>query len=1377
MKNLKKVESYNIGLDVGTGSVGWAVTDETGELCTFKGKPTWGSRLFPSAESAESARVYRGQRRRYDIRRQRLDLLQKLFAEEMEKTDPEFFVRLNQSRLLSGDRAEGHGGYQWPFFNDSDFTEIDYYKKFPTIYHLRAWLMETDEQADIRLIYLAFHNIVKARGNFLYQDNSNLSAENAKMTDSVESLCVAIEEWFAQKDIELEAAPDPAVIEGILNDKSLYRSDKAKKIEAALRFPKEKKKAATALARLIVGYKAEVAEVLAIEPDESNFALSDDEKVELFREKCPDDGVALFEAVVAVYSAVVLSSILKGADGKTISFCKIAEYEKYGEDLRTLKALVREYIPQSYNKIFRGELIKDEEGRETGKYAPWKASGYTKFNLVRGTAAQEEFYKEVRKLLKDAGAGPDERFKQIEADINENTFLRRLKTSNNGVIPYQLHLEEMHSIIEKQSVYYPFLSDKYNGQNKIEYLVTFRIPYYVGPLTQKNARTNSAGKNRFAWSERIEGKEGEKIYPWNWDEIIDRDKSAEGFMNRMIGECTYLKGEQVLPRCSIMYESFCVLNELAGARWSNDGDKTHRFDASDRMGLFDEVFKSRKTVSYKCIVDWLEKHGHFGHIEVEGAQGVAGFESKMSSYIDFCKLLECDELSDRDVRMAEEIILWNTLFEDRDILKRKIRQAYGDRLTEKQIKAICKKRYTGWGRLSKKLLAGIKMPADSGDMTVMDLLLEGDPNNSRRIGSAMTFMEILNDDRLKLQERIDEHNAKTVSQDFVLEELPGSPALRRSVNQSLRIVEEIVKIAGKAPANVFIEVARDPETPYQKGRRTQRRLNTVKQALEAFKKEDKDLWDELNAVNGSEFSDRMELYFRQRGKSMYSGKPLDINELSHYHIDHIIPQAYIKDDSIDNKVLVFAEENERKIDSLLLDDSIRRKMSAWWRELHDAGLISDKKYNNLTRSKLSDAQMKGFIARQLVETSQIVKALKGILEQRYEETAVTPVKAALSSQLRESCGLVKCREANDYHHAHDAYLACEMGRFIAYRHGEYLDEPIRMARVMRQYVRKMGENYKYQKRALGSAGFFVESFKRSGFDPETGEVFQDAWDAEGEIARLHKCLNYKTCYISRMPEETSGAFWKATLYSPYDPKISKYDLPPKGNLNPAKYGTYTTEQFAYFFVYEALDKKSRRAIRFAPVPVRFASAIADDSKNLERYAEQHAQGEGLTFVRVLKRKIYKYQMIEIDGCRLYITGQKEVRNAQQFAFSENESKVIKSIVDGACANDDDLNALYASLEHKFQRYAPRLGCLLRISELAVLFEAASLPSKGDALLKLISIACGKVNMVDLSSVGGLKCAGCQQVAFSGVLTKGQNEFWFIDQSVTGMHERRYKLEL
>ena len=140
---------YSVGLDMGTGSVGWSVTDEDGNLLHFKKQPTWGSRLFDSAQTAAEARAPRGQRRRYVRRRWRLDLLQRLLQGEIERVDSDFFLRLRQSRLVNDDPNKTTSDYRWPLFNGGDFTEVDYYNKFPTIYHLRKWLMETDEQADI----------------------------------------------------------------------------------------------------------------------------------------------------------------------------------------------------------------------------------------------------------------------------------------------------------------------------------------------------------------------------------------------------------------------------------------------------------------------------------------------------------------------------------------------------------------------------------------------------------------------------------------------------------------------------------------------------------------------------------------------------------------------------------------------------------------------------------------------------------------------------------------------------------------------------------------------------------------------------------------------------------------------------------------------------------------------------------------------------------------------------------------------------------------------------------------------------------------------------------------------------------------------------
>ena len=62
-------QDYFLGLDMGTGSLGWAVTDSTYQVMRKHGKALWGTRLFESASTAEERRMFRTARRRLDRRR------------------------------------------------------------------------------------------------------------------------------------------------------------------------------------------------------------------------------------------------------------------------------------------------------------------------------------------------------------------------------------------------------------------------------------------------------------------------------------------------------------------------------------------------------------------------------------------------------------------------------------------------------------------------------------------------------------------------------------------------------------------------------------------------------------------------------------------------------------------------------------------------------------------------------------------------------------------------------------------------------------------------------------------------------------------------------------------------------------------------------------------------------------------------------------------------------------------------------------------------------------------------------------------------------------------------------------------------------------
>lgn len=958
------------------------------------------------------------------------------------------------------------------------------------------------------------------------------------------------------------------------------------------------------------------------------------------------------------------------------------------------------------------------------------------------------------------------------AKFANGKFLRRLKTSDNGSIPFQLHLEEMNAIIDAQERFYPFLSEI---RHKLNSLVTFRIPYYVGPLTQKGAALDASGKPRFAWSKRQEGKEGEKIYPWNWEEIIDKSGSAVKFIERMTGTCTYLYGEPVLPKCSLLYEKFCVLNELNGARWSQDNDKWYRFDADDRLSIYEELFERYKSVSFKKLEDWLKQRGEaFPH--VKGGQGEGKFESKLSSHHFFKELLGTDEWSDQTKQMIEELILWNTLFEDKKILKEETTKKYGDVLTAEQIKKFCGHRFTGWGHLSKKLLTGIKTEVDFRKMSVMDLLVEGDPYGEH-VGSSLILMEILHNKNFEFSKEIEAHNEKYFSNDLSVKDLPGSPAVRRSVNQALRIVEEIAKIAGKPAAHIYIESTRD-EDEKKRGKRTIKRNENIKKMLSELKDEYKnaDILKDLAKYGDEQLSKRLSLYFMQNGKSMYSGKAIDINLItdnSYCQIDHVLPQSYIKDDSFENTVLVLSEENQRKGDSLLLDADIRRKMAGLWHELHRVKLIGDKKYRNLTRSVVTDRQMEGFINRQLVETSQIVKFVRMLLKSQYLDTEICSIKASLSHEIREKYDLPKIREVNDYHHAHDAFLACEMGRFLSIRYKEAFTNPVGLTKLMRKFVKKESEEAQKQHRIPGTTPFFVASFSKPGFDLETGEVTRDEWNPIEEVEKIRRTFDFKDCFISRMPEMTSGAFWDETVYSPKGKEKTLIEM--KKDLSVEKYGGYSGENSAFFFIYKS--KGESEHLNFAPFPLALATRKDDMYHLIESYAIELCQEAKETFTGIIIPQIYKYQKIEWNGQQFYLTGKKDIRNSAAVFMSRDDLKILLKYKTNTIDSNVEMIAVLKRLVERAKAKSEMLIKQLKLDGIDKKVSSLNAQQIFDLICGLSLIFRGSEPVVNLGVIGGSKQAGRMQPDMNKKLNDPGNVFYVIDQSVTGMFERRRRIGL
>jgi len=167
-KIIEKAEKIFIGLDIGTESVGYALTDQNYQVPRHGGKPLMGVRLFDAAETAENRRVQRATKVRLKRVKQRIVFLQELLEHKIEEIDPLFFIRLKASSYWQDDKKVMglNEGDLNSLFADVAYTDKDFYNQFKTLYHLRQFLCDEnnwiEKTPDIRLVYLACHHILKS---------------------------------------------------------------------------------------------------------------------------------------------------------------------------------------------------------------------------------------------------------------------------------------------------------------------------------------------------------------------------------------------------------------------------------------------------------------------------------------------------------------------------------------------------------------------------------------------------------------------------------------------------------------------------------------------------------------------------------------------------------------------------------------------------------------------------------------------------------------------------------------------------------------------------------------------------------------------------------------------------------------------------------------------------------------------------------------------------------------------------------------------------------------------------------------------------------------------------------------------------------------
>ena len=1244
---------YSIGLDIGTNSVGWAVITDDYKVPAKKMKVLGntnkktikknliGALLFDAGSTAADRRLKRTARRRYTRRRNRILYLQEIFATEMNKVDENFFHRLDDSFLVPEDKR----GSKYPIFGTLE-EEKEYHKKFPTIYHLRKCLADSKEKADLRLIYIALAHIIKYRGHFLYEDTFDIR------NNDIQKIYNEFTSIYDNSFEESSLGTENAQVEEIFTEKI---SKSAKRERILKLFPEEKSTGLfSEFLKLIVGNQADFKKHFDLEEKAPLQFSKDtyDEDLESLLGQIGDAYADLFVVAKRLYDAILLAGILSVKDPSTkapLSASMIERYDNHQNDLSALKQFIRSNLPEKYAEVFSDES-KD---------------GYAGY--IDGKTTQEVFYKYIKNLIsKFEGAT------YFLEKIEREDFLRKQRTFDNGSIPHQIHLQEMNAIIRHQAEYYPFLKE---NKEKIEQILTFRIPYYVGPLAR--------GNRDFAWLTR---NSDQAIRPWNFEEIVNKASSAEDFINKMTNYDLYLPEEKVLPKHSLLYEKFAVYNELTKVRYIDERGEEFLMNTFMKQDIFEKVFKVFKNVNKQMVLDYLSlEYDEFRIVDITGIDNEKGkFNASLKTYHDLLKIIKDKDFMDnpKNGEILENIIHTLTIFEDREMIKQRLAQ-YNSIFDKKVIKALIRRHYTGWGRLSAKLINGIRDKQTK--KTILDYLIDDGKINRN-------FMQLINDDGLSFKETIQNAQVvgKTDEMKQVVQNLPGSPAIKKGILQSIKLVDELVKVMGSDPESIIIEMARENQTTNKGKRNSQQRYKRIEESIKNLTPGlDSNILKEYPTDNIQLQNDRLFLYYLQNGKDMYTGKSLDINNLSSYDIDHIIPQAFIKDDSIDNRVLTSSKDNRGKSDNVP-DLEIVKKMKGFWQQLLDSKLISERKFTNLTKAErggLDDRDKAGFIKRQLVETRQITKHVAQILDARFNTEVnerkqkirtvkVITLKSNLVSNFRKEFGLYKVREINNYHHAHDAYLNAVVAKAILKKYPKLEPEFVYgdyQKHDLKRYfsrskdpkkIEKATEKYFFYSNLLN---FFKEEVhyadgtvvKRENieYSKDTGEI---AWDKEKDFTTIKKVLALPQVNIVKKTEIQTHGLDRGKprgLFnsnpSPKPSEDSKENLVPiKQGLDPRKYGGYAGISNSYAVLVKAIIEKGAKKQQKTIFEFQGISIL--DKINFEKNQENYLLEKG--YIEILSTiTLPKYSLFEFpDGTRRRLASILSTNNKRGEIHKGNE---------------------------------------------------------------------------------------------------------------------------
>lgn len=524
-------------------------------------------------------------------------------------------------------------------------------------------------------------------------------------------------------------------------------------------------------------------------------------------------------------------------------------------------------------------------------------------------------------------------------------------------------------------------------------LLLGRQSEYYPQLTEQNIK--SAMKIIFEQRFFEEGP-GKKTDPYH---------RYTGFLDTY-GKCRFYPEENRGCRFTVLADIFALVNVLSQYRYlDNEGAECFTGALGSDLIAFALANGNLAAKDLKAIV---KKHGLTLNASlVEKSDGL----SKCLKYIKVIKRIYDDAGLDWSAAISQDYRDMNSdlnrlgiLLSENQTPRRRI-----DRLRklgmfdEKTITHLARQKFSGTSNVSNKYMIGIIDGFIQGDLygkQQADIVkrLESERSASGAASYKLPSFEAHKDEF----------------------EFYKNPVVCRSINETRKIINAVIGRYG-SPYAINVEVASDLNRCFDDRQEIERSQKANAKNRENARKEIAKVLgtDDPESISPVQI-DRWLLGEQQNWQCLYSGAPIDPktcltpNDRT-YEIDHIIPYSLILDNTLHNKALVLASENQAKRQRtplMYLSGDAAEKFIGRVRSLHYSkpSKISKKKFDYLMQETLFSEMMDEWKSRNINDTRYISKFLVRYLrenllfnheaDEKYRQPEVYAIKGAVTSQMR-----------------------------------------------------------------------------------------------------------------------------------------------------------------------------------------------------------------------------------------------------------------------------------------------------------------------------------------------------------------------------------------